>query len=142
MGNIGLSVRGAIRRFLGKRYVGSAKTGQSQAEAFQGVAGGEDRDRDLLPQILLPACAMLNMLKRWTPTLLLYPQAFLGEAIDKILDMNMFFMPEQLAGRRPLLYKIAVDPNLVKRLRKLVWEHAEKFEWVSPTPTRKLSARG
>ena len=74
--------------------------------------------------------------KKVVPDMLSEILGLIGEAIDKILDMNMFFMPEGRAGRRPLLYKIAIDPVLVRRLRKLVWEHAKKSEWVGPDSGR------
>lgn len=44
----------------------------------------------------------------------------------------MYFMPEEKAGKRPLLYKVALDPELLHALRRPAWEYAQAREWVGP----------
>mmetsp|Transcript_52158 Transcript_52158/g.93028 ORF Transcript_52158/g.93028 Transcript_52158/m.93028 type:complete len:457 (-) Transcript_52158:5-1375(-) len=63
----------------------------------------------------------------------------LAEVIDQVLDLNLYWLPEEHAGHRPLLYSIGLDPDLVHTLAASVWDYAKGCQWSTSGPHKTTS---
>ena len=90
-------------------------------------AGAAELDGSLGPD----RCFRLRLRYRRKPTISDRAEILrlLSDVVDAVLGMNMYWLPENRAGRRPLLYRVTLDRGIVHILAQSVWRYARACPW-------------